>query len=254
MKNRGFKSFAVGAVAAIFGVTGAGVSPAFAQSPAQTYQANLTSLNGSGTSGTATVTTNGNQVTVRVNTNGASANLAHAQHLHIGGRNVCPDPSADTNNSGFINTVEGQPAYGEVKVSLTTSGDVGAGSALAVDRFPVATADGQVSYERTFTLPKGVSMNDLSKAVVVQHGISKIYDDKAKYDGAPRSTLDESLPFEATAPAACGKLTSAPAGGVGAGGGGTAGLENTSFIALGSAGLMAAAGAYWYSRRATAGS
>lgn len=47
-----------------------------AQAASQTFQANLTQLNNSGTTGTATVRLEGNRATVTVNTTGASANLA----------------------------------------------------------------------------------------------------------------------------------------------------------------------------------
>lgn len=175
------------------------------------YRANLTPLNNTGSFGDAKVKVKGNQVTVKVKTFGASPNLPHAQHLHIGGnRNVCPTLAADTNNDGFISSVEGVPSYGDVRVSLTTSGDVSASSALAVKRFPVADANGMVNYKRTFTLPSGVSAADIEKAVVVQHGISELFEDPAKYDGEKPSSLDSDLPFEATVPSACGKLMAMP--------------------------------------------
>lgn len=180
------------------------------------YRANLTPLNNSGSFGDAKVKVKGNQVTVKVKTFGASPNLPHAQHLHIGGnRNVCPTLAADTNNDGFISSVEGVPSYGDVRVSLTTSGDVSASSALTVPRFPVADANGMVNYKRTFTLPAGVSAADIEKAVLVQHGISELFEDPAKYDGLglKASSLDSSLPFEATVPSACGKLMAMPGNG-----------------------------------------
>lgn len=250
MKKVDAKSLIVG-VAAIVGIAATSVSPVLAQSADQTFQANLTELNGSGTTGTATVTTKGNQVTVKVNTTGASANLVHAQHLHIGGQGICPDISADTNKSGFINTVEGQPFYGEVKVSLTTQGDTSANSKTALDRFPKADAKGNVSYTRTFTLPSGVSVQDLSNAVVVQHGISKLYDKPDQYDGHPRSSLNKDVPFETTAPAACGALSSMAAGSVGTGAGSTAGSESRAAIVLGATALVGAGALALYRKKAT---
>ena len=167
---------------------------------------NLRPLNNSGASGTANVSVHANQVTVSIRSRGLSPSLPHAQHLHIGGRGECPRASADTNGDRLIDTVEGQPSYGEVRVSLTTSGDVGPGSALAVDRFPVADANGTIDYRRTFPLPAGVTANEARNAVVVQHGISKLFADGTAYDGAPRSSLDASLPLEATIPSTCGQL------------------------------------------------
>lgn len=196
------------------GLSGGGVIFAQEQSasvPNQMMTANLSQLNDSGVTGTTSVQLlDGNQIKVTVNITGASPGLPHAQHLHIGGANQCPDPRADTDGDGFISTVEGIPSYGEVKVALTTEGDTSADSGLAVERFPVADSDGTLKYERTFVLPEGVSREDATKAVYVQHGISGLFNDKTKYDGEKKSTLDESLPFEATVPASCGKLVAAP--------------------------------------------
>ncbi len=74
---------------------------AFAQS-GQTYTAALNPLNGSGASGTATVTVNGNQATVDIQSAGLAAGAPHAQHIHIGGQNVCPPDAADTDGTGTI--------------------------------------------------------------------------------------------------------------------------------------------------------
>lgn len=99
--------------------------------------------------------------------------LPHAQHLHIGGRNVCPDMSA-AGEDGVLSTVEGQPAYAAIQVSLTTGGDFGPDSALAVERMPVASASGEVSYERTLDLTQISGAITLDDVVVVQHGIDTI--------------------------------------------------------------------------------
>lgn len=242
---------ALGAVTAfaVMGMSG-GVAVADSQHAHHNLHTNLTELNKSGDSGTASVViqkVDGKELTVKVNVTGASPGLPHAQHLHIGGENTCPvGQEFDKDKDGFLNTAEGQPAYGPVKVSLTTSGDVSDKSALAVDRFPTASADGTIEYERTFTLPEGVSVEDVTKAVVVSHGISEMFDDKAKYDGQAKSSLDDKLPLEATAPASCGAVTVAPTGGVGAGVGSS--VNSTALIAAG--GLSAAAaGMYVAARR-----
>lgn len=213
-----------------------------AQSTAQVFQANLTQLNTSGTSGTATVRVEGDKATVTVNTTGASANLAHATHIRTGGTGSCPANPTGTNKDGEPNTIstkEAEKSFGTIAVSLTTSGDVAPGSALAVDRMPKADANGRVSYTRTFTLPKGVTASSMSNAVVVQHGIAKLTGDKTKYDGSKKSDLNPDLPAEATLPAACGKLTAAPAGGVATGGGSTAGIEHSALFGIGAVALIA---------------
>ncbi|MDQ3064663.1 MAG: hypothetical protein M3Q36_00105 [bacterium] len=222
----------------------AGAPSALAQSASQSYQANLTALNKSDDSGNSTVmlTTNDNG-TFTVSTTGSSPELAHAQHIHIGGTNTCPDISADKSGDGLINTTEGDPSYGPIAVSLTTSGDTSKDSGVAVDRFPVANDDGTVTYERTFDLPEGVTADMISNGVVVTHGVSEISGDKAKYDGEAKSDIPgtEELPLEATLPATCGKLTAMPVKGVSTGSGGTSGFENTGALVAGATALAAGA-------------
>ena len=234
-------TFGVTAFTVTMGVSGGSL---LAQSSSQrSFTANLTSLNKSDDKGNASVllTTNGNG-TFTVRTTGVSPSLAHAQHIHIGGKNSCPDNSADKDKDGLINTTEGEPFYGPIEVSLTTSGDASKDSGVAVDRMPVAKADGTITYERTFPLPAGVTAEMISKGVIVTHGISELFDDKAKYDGAKKSDIPktESLPLEATIPATCGKLVAAPVGGAGAGGGDTAGMENTGIIGAGAVAIVGA--------------
>lgn len=220
-------------------LSAAAVTPsAFAAQTTAMYQANLTSLNNSGTTGTATVSVTGDQATVTVHTTGASPNLPHAQHIHIGGNNTCPTMADDANKDGVLSTAEGAPDYGGVKVSLTTSGDVSDSSALAVSRFPTASKSGEVTYTRTFTLPNGVTASDVANGVIVQHGVSEIGGDKAKYDGDAKSSLDKSLPLEATAPNSCGKLVAMPVGGAATGIGSTAGIEDKGLFAVGGVAVL----------------
>ncbi len=180
---------------------------AFAQQGGQTFTATLNPVNQAGASGTATVTISDNQATVEIQTQGLAAGAPHAQHVHIGGQGVCPTSAADTDGSGAISTAEGQPFYGDINVSLTTQGDVSPDSALAVDRMPVADDNGTVTYSRTFTLPAGVTAADLEGGSIVQHGVD--FNGNGTYDmSAGQSSVDPSLPFEATAPAVCGELAS----------------------------------------------
>ena len=208
-----------------------------------TFTANLNALNGTGDDGTASVQVDGNQATVTVTTTNTSPGAPHAQHIHIGGQNVCPTSTADEDDDGFVSTPEGQPAYGGIQVSLTTSGDVSAESALAVPRFPVADDSGTITYQRTFDLPSGVTVEDIADGVIVQHGFaeSSLGDDPAAYDG-PDSPLKAGVPQEATLPSSCGTLSAAPSGGVAAGFGGTATTStDAGLVALGAVGLAGAA-------------
>lgn len=228
------------AAVAAFGLPLAIMPPAAAD---ETVTIQLDALNGSGASGTAEVyfDDDANAITVNIDAMGLVPNLPHAQHIHIGGRNVCPDPSADTDGDGVVSTPEGKPAYGAIQVSLTTEGDFGPGSTLAIDRFPVASASGEVSYERTFDLTETMGDIELDDIVIVQHGIDTISPNGKYGPKPPASPLDKSLPLEATAPATCGPAITMPAGGVEAGGGGTAGVEHDGLLALGGLSIFAAA-------------
>jgi len=219
--------------------------PAVHAQEASTLSTQLSPLNRSNAAGSAMVSLDGNRVNVRVEANGVSGGLPHAQHIHIGGANTCPPAGAGNRDEprDLISTAEGQPSYGEVRVSLTTQGDVGADSALAVERFPTATG-GSYVYSRSFDLPSGVTADDVRNGVVVVHGISELYADRAMYDGDPRSSLKPDLPLEATIPALCGRLAaaqvgSAPVGGVAAGAGGTAPTELPTPVVAAAVGLLA---------------
>ena len=186
--------------------------------------ADLTELNGSGASGSATLIVRNQKIQhVEVHATGLSPDAPHAQHIHYGdeARNECPGLFDDTNGDGRITTVEGVPAYGPVVVSLTTTGDTSPTSVLAVDRYPVS-ADGSYHYVRSnieFTDVSGTgyaggdgSAKQIAdsiregEGVLVIHGID--YDGSGDYslssEGA--SELDPSLPAEATDPAVCGVL------------------------------------------------
>lgn len=183
-----------------------------ASTSSRTYVADLAMLNDSGAEGTATLTVRGTQLTVEIQATGLSPNLPHAQHLHgdFDKEYVCPPPSADTDGDGFISVAEGVPFYGGIQVSLTTTGDTSADSALALDRFPVAGADGTLTYSRTFTVSEQIAAN-LELLHVVQHGID--IDDSGAYDGEKKSSIAD-VPFEATVPADCGEIELSSANGI----------------------------------------
>ncbi|PSL02470.1 hypothetical protein CLV30_110123 [Haloactinopolyspora alba] len=176
---------------------------------------NLDELNDSGAHGVGVVKLEGNEAEVRVYAFGVLEDQPHAQHFHIGGAGQCPTGDDDADGDGIISTAEGIPAYGAVGTSLTTTGDTSPASALAVDRFP--TADhGMVRYDRTLTLSDDAADELRSgNAVLVVHGIDP--NGSGSYDGDAPSSLDPSLPLEATAPAACGDQTVVVGGGSGLG-------------------------------------
>ncbi|WP_426512282.1 hypothetical protein ACPPVO_17615 [Dactylosporangium sp. McL0621] len=137
----------------------------------------------------------------------------------------CPDKSADTNHNGYVSTEEGLPMYGDIFISLTTTGDTTKASGLAVDRMPAADARGELTYERTIPaaeLPAG-NIAHLHDLHIVQHGIDANRNGKYDLDALSESTFAKSLgvpniPEEATDPATCGMVSGAAAGSVPAGG------------------------------------
>lgn len=190
-----------------------------------TLSANLTELNDSGASGTATAVIRKERIKhMDVHADGLTPNAPHAQHIHYGNQalNECPTLALDSNGDGRLNTVEGIPAYGPVVVSLNTKGDTTPSSFLDVTRFPVSE-DGSYDYSRNnirFTDVAGTgypgpggtgtakeiadSIRD-GEGVVVIHGVD--YNGNGSYDfDAGASELDPNLPAEATDPAACGIL------------------------------------------------
>ena len=177
---------------------------AFAQ---DMFQADLAPLNNSGASGTANLALEGDQLTTDIASEGLAPNLPHAQHIHGLEQAIseCPTILNDQNGDNLINTTEGEPSYGPILTSFTTEGDTSPESGLAVDRFPVADENGNLTYDRTFGVPTNVA-DRLGEFAIVQHGVdlngNGVYDEEA----AGPSDLDPSLPQEATIPANCGVI------------------------------------------------
>lgn len=231
------------AIAAIVGLPFIAAAPASAQADSTELSADLAQLNDSGVSGTAWGMLEGNKLEIKIEAAGLLADAPHAQHIHIGGENVCPDPNMEGSGfEGAINTSDGAPAYGGVQVSLTNEpGETGPGAALDVANFPAGET---TDYERTIELSDDVAASVAAgDGVIVLHGVD--HNDSGAYDGDQESDLDPSLPAEATDPAACGEFNvaqmSMPEDGVATGGGSTAGFENAGALALGAVALGAGA-------------
>ena len=90
----------------------------------------------------------GGDLKVMLRSTGLTPNSPHAQHLHgatIGMDFHCPDMSADANGNGYVSTEEGLQMYGDIFISLTTTGDRQPASGLAIDRMPKADAKGNLA-------------------------------------------------------------------------------------------------------------
>lgn len=223
----------------------------------ESVQARLETLNKSGVTGVATLTVEADGgLTVSITARGLVPNAPHAQHIHgaaTGRHFMCPDQSADKDGDGFVNTEEGLPDYGDIFISLTTTGDTTKASGLAVDRMPKADAQGNLSYRRTIaaaSLPAGTAEN-LRNLHIVQHGIDVNGNEKYDLQGLGESTFAKSLgvsgiPEEATNPASCGMVLgagagTAPSGGIETGDGSTAPRQRPVLVLLGGLGVAAAA-------------
>ncbi|MFD5510446.1 hypothetical protein [Streptomyces sp. NPDC059761] len=200
--------------------------PALAADGGKAYQIDLAQLNDSGSRGTAMLSIKGNQLTVQIESEGMVPGQPSAQHLHGSTKGhdfQCPDASDDTDHDGVLSNTEATVDYGDINISLTTSGDTKAASGLAVDRMPVANKQGKVSYKRTITVAQDV-VDHIKDLHIVQHGIDRNHNGTYDVQGAGKSELDPKLPQEATAPTNCGMVMGAsvgslPVGGIETGGG-----------------------------------
>jgi hypothetical protein len=202
-----------------------------------TVKAKLVELNGSGASGTATLTaTDNGGLKVVIHSQGLVPGVFHPQHIHgtgHGGHFACPTLAKnDTDGDGVLTNEEGMGEYGLIFFPLTTSGGATATPKDALDpkRMPVADSEGRISYERTFPaemLPDGL-LENLSSMHVVQHGIDANNNGKYDLDALGESTFAKNqgkagVPEEVTDPAVCGVVEGAGAadrarGGVATGG------------------------------------
>ncbi|WP_108662417.1 calcium-binding protein [Acuticoccus kandeliae] len=113
------------------------------------YVTDLTGLNQSGATGTAYLLRNGDSLTVAVAAQGMTPNEAHFQHIHgtFGGDGspsdaMTPTLAQDTDGDGYVEVSEGAATYGDILIPLVDE----AGDA------PVADANGNVYFVRTFDL------------------------------------------------------------------------------------------------------
>ncbi len=166
-------------------------------------------LNDSGVDGDVILAVDGNELRITLSAEDLSGQLPHAVHIHLepGVASECPSmDEADENADDVLTTAEGVPFYGPVQVALTTDGDFSGDSALALDRFPIADDGGELQYERTFDLDQElVDMMAGMQVAVVIHG--QDIDESGEYDGDAESSIDPSVPLEATVPVGCATVT-----------------------------------------------
>jgi hypothetical protein len=229
-----------------------------------TVKAKLVEQNGSGVTGTATLTaTADGGLKVVIHSKGLVSGQPHAQHIHgssHGGHFGCPTLKMnDTDHDGILTNEEAMGEYGTVYFSLTTRGGATPQDGLAIDRMPVADSKGNLNYERTFPasmIPAGL-LEHLSSVHVVQHGIDVNHNDKYDIAALGESTFAKSLglnnvPEEATDPASCGVVQGASAGKPARGGVATGGEPASSLnvpLAAGGIALLLLSVAFVFGRR-----
>ena len=188
-----------------------------------TVRAKLTEVNGSGASGTVTLTATGNgDLKVVIRSQGLVPGQPHPQHIHgsaRGGHFGCPTVEKnDTDGDGVLTNEEATGEYGSIFLALTTRGGATPLDGLDVARMPVADSKGRLNYERTFParmVPDGLREH-LSSLHVVQHGIDVNNNGKYDLDALGESSFAKNLgapgvPEEATNPASCGVVQGAGA-------------------------------------------
>jgi len=212
----------------LMGIPAATAAPAMDKpgKAATTVQLNatLSELNFSGASGTATATVKNQKIeNIAISATGLAPDAPHAIHIHFAeqARHECPTLAEATNIRSAtdptprLSTADGLPAYGDIVVSLTTTGDTTPASGLALDRFPTSSG-GVLSYTRSnieFTDVTGVgtakSIADAvrdGEGVLVVHGNDYNLNGMYDFEAAGKSELDPALPAEGTDPTACGVL------------------------------------------------
>lgn len=207
------------------------------------FSANLMALNNSGSSGTATLKLNDDQLTVKINAKDLAARVPvkvlpdelvqevkdkmlmedlnynkekgtidfpHVQHIHGLGKGKCPTMAVDKkanggDNNGVIETLEAGSSYGMIQTTFT-SGDSKTGPDQGLDPLKAPALGSTENYSRTFSVnadTKKALQN--GNGVIVIHGVapSAIGADVA----VQKSDLPTDLPIAATAPALCGEVT-----------------------------------------------
>lgn len=126
---------------------------------AKMYTVNFGELNSSGVTGTAELTLDGVNLTVKISASGLEPGV-HAQHIHGFVENErnsnCPPPSADVDNDGLITVSEGAPFYG--------------GILLTLQPLPEADENGNLEFEMTYeNVTKDIT--PLQNKAIVLHGM-----------------------------------------------------------------------------------
>jgi len=177
------------------------------------YKSSFTTLNNSGVEGRvlAFMDQHSQTVTFDIRATGLEPG-AHAAHVHgfpDDAEAMTPLLARDTDGDGFVELAEGVPAYGPVQLNLTTM-PMEAGQLTGMGAaFPVADADGVLTYRQTFSFAElGMAGADVLDAImplgakeIVLHGQTL-----AEGQGGGTGEADGTAGFKAVLPVASGEL------------------------------------------------
>ena len=162
---------------------------------AQRFEADLAPLNVDG-QGRAKLRERNGKLVVKLRAQGLDGGI-HVAHIHgmRQAENECPDHSFDTDRNGFVDLLEGLPAYGPVQITLSNGlNDTGT----------------KIKYTRTYTmLDRGDALSelgDLSQYAIVVHGVDLNGDHLANNPNAGGDVTDDQDDNEISMPALCGKI------------------------------------------------
>jgi hypothetical protein len=213
------------------------------------FTAVLQELNDTGVSGTANFSFDdmANTLTTNVNVSGLAPNTLHPQHIHgsfqlagctafapssspIAGTCLNGDTAAesgiptlaanDIDGDGFLETVEGAPAYGPIILNLA---DASAGRGGLPGSFPMSDGDGNLSFSETYNLATTDLLFDplngieheagdlfpLFKRVYVIHGVF-VNNDQPAVENDMFEVQGPINAFVTLLPAAAGEITMSP--------------------------------------------
>lgn len=121
----------------------------------------------------------------------------HVAHIHgiPQAQSECPGSSLDTDGNGFVDLIEGLPAYGPVQVTLSSG---------------LSDTGTRLRYERSYTMRDNgnslESLGDLSQYAIVVHGVDLNQDHMATNPDAGGDGQPNAADNEISMPALCGVI------------------------------------------------
>lgn len=162
---------------------------------ADRFQAELEPVNTDG-DGSVKLLERDGKLVVKLRAEGLD-NGIHIAHIHgmAQAQSECPDSSFDTDGNGFVDLVEGLPAYGPVQLTLSSG---------------LSDTGTRLEYERTYTMRDNggslESLGDLSQYAIVVHGVDLDHDHLATNTDAAGDGHPNPADNEISMPALCGVI------------------------------------------------